>query len=225
MKRQIRGKTISKGMLIAGAMAAIMAVGGASAYFTATDNKTNTWTVGKVDVQLEEPLYDESADERDNITPNSDLTKDPQIRNTGNNDAFVFLKFSIPKANVKIASQDGRSVTTGDSELFTYTIDSSWVLIDKQEGSKENTYVYAYGTAQKCKALSAGETTPVLFSDGTIKFVNIVEGQGLDGQTLEIPVEAFAIQTADITEADTDAPSEVWAVLSGQADAVQHTSD
>ena len=104
-------------------------------------------------------------------------------------------------------------------ELFDYTVDSGWALVDKKENADSNTYIYVYGTPQKCAALPAGQTTSVFFQDGTITFKNIVEGQGLDGTSLEIPVEAFAIQTADITEADTDVPAEVWSVLSGQAGA------
>lgn len=218
LKRK-QGKMVGKAMLIAGALAAIMAVGGISAYFTATDNMTNSWTVGKIDVELQEPLYDEAVAERSDITPNKELTKDPQVLNTGSNDAFVFLKVTVPKANVKVASQDGTEVTGALQELFNYTIDDGWVKVNVQEGDTENTYVYAYGTNEKCTALAPSERTSVIFKDGKITFKNVIEGQGLDGKTLEMPVEAFAIQTADITENDATDPQQVWSVLNGQVNA------
>ena len=210
---------VGKTMLIAGALAAIMAVGGISAYFTATDNLTNSWTVGKIDVELQEPLYDAAVAERSNITPNKPLTKDPQVLNKGTNDAFVFLKVTVPKANVKVASQDGTEVTGALQELFDYAIDEHWVKVEMQESDASNSYVYAYGTKEACTALSPSAKTPVIFKDGKITFKNVIEGQGLDGTTLEMPVEAFAIQTANITENQTTDPKQVWSVLSGQVKA------
>ncbi len=65
------------------AVAVLLMIGAVSAYFTATDNVTNRWTVGNVDIELQEPQYDASEDERTDIVPNKDLAKDPQIRNTG----------------------------------------------------------------------------------------------------------------------------------------------
>ena len=213
MKMTRKTKRIGKAAVIAGALAAIMAVGGASAYFTATDNKDNTWTVGNVNIELQETGYDAAQDERTNITPNMELTKDPQILNDGTNDAFVFMRVQVPKANVKVATQDNTSFTEEVQELFDYTFDDGWTVIDTKEGTDSNTYVCVYGSATKCQALAKDATTPTLFKDGKITFKNVLEGQGLDGTTLEMPVEAFAIQTADITESDTDVPSEVWSVL------------
>ena len=43
------------------------------------------------------------------------------------------------------------------------------------------------------RSLSRRETTETLFD--TVKFLNIIEGQ-LDGQQIEIPVRAYAIQAA-----------------------------
>ena len=213
-EKKKQGKPIAKAALIACALAAVMAIGGASAYFTATDDKTNTWTVGNIDVELQEPLYDAAEDERENITPNKELTKDPQIVNKGNNDAFVFLKVTIPVADVKVASQDGSTMTEAEQELFDFAINNGWTKISEEaDDSNNKVYVYAYGTADKCTALAPDATTPVLFKDSKIKFKNVVEGQGLEGTTLSIPVEAYAIQTSDITENDTDDPAGVWSVL------------
>ena len=43
------------------ALAATTIIGGTLAYFTDTDNKTNTFTVGKVDITLTEPEWDEAV--------------------------------------------------------------------------------------------------------------------------------------------------------------------
>ncbi|MCQ2546505.1 MAG: SipW-dependent-type signal peptide-containing protein [Clostridia bacterium] len=201
-----------KNILVACAVAAIMLVGGASAYFTATDEAENTWTVGSVDIDLQEPNYDDSDTE--NITPNQELDKDPQVENTGTNDAFIFVKFTIPKANVSTANENGVVNESQLQELFTYSINDGWSLVTSSENSDGNTYVYAYAAGGECTALSADDTTPVLFTDGKIKFKNIVEGQL--GESVTIPVYAYGIQTSDITANDSTAPADVWTVLSNQ---------
>lgn len=198
------------------AVAVLMVVGGATAYFTATDDVTNRWTVGNVDIELQEPQYDASEGERTDIVPNKDLAKDPQIQNTGFNDAFVFLKVTVPKADVIVAAQDGTQGAKQVQELFDYRINSAWVLVASSEGTTANTYIYAYGNPASCTVLAPDEVTSVLFDSGTIKFKNVIEGQGLENSTLEMPVEAFGIQTTDITDNDVTAPKAVWAVLNNQ---------
>ena len=200
-----------------------MAIGGISAYFTATDDATNTWTVGKVTIDLKEPIYDAlTPEERENITPNQELPKDPQVTNTGVNDAFVFMRVTVPKANVKIADQTGAVQSAAVRELFTYTLNSGWYQVSKTEGTNSNTYVYAYASSSQCTPLSANATTPSLFKDNKITFINVIEGQNLEETTVQMPVEAFAIQTTDINDKtdgiDKVAPAAVWNILINQVD-------
>lgn len=201
-----------KNLLVACAVAAIMLVGGASAFFTDTDSAENTWTVGNVNIDLQEPNYDES--DTTNITPNQELDKDPMVQNTGTNDAFIFVKFTIPKASVATANEDGTLNESQLQELFSYTINNGWSLVTSSESNSGNTYVYAYAANGECTALASEDTTPVLFTDGKITFKNIAEGQ-LDN-SLTIPVFAYGIQTADITDDDSTDPAEIWEVLSNR---------
>mgnify|MGYP003284012381 CR=1 FL=1 len=207
-------------IFIAAVLVLLLGVGGVSAYFTSTDNATNSWTVGDVTIELLEEEYDKVPEaERQNITPNQSFTKDPVVKNVGTNDAFVFLRFSVPKANVKIASQDGSAQTSQMQELFDYTIQDGWVKVSEDTSAADkNTYVYSYGTEAACKALAAEASTPSLFKDNQITFINVLEGQGLEGTTLEIPVESFGIQTTDLGESDATSPSAVWDILIHQVD-------
>lgn len=215
-------KQNKKNYILIALILVIMAVGGISAYFTAVDDATNVFTSGNVQIDLQEPKYDEVPEERQAITPNQELTKDPQVTNIGINDAFIFLRVSIPKANVMTAAQNGTVQPAILQELFLYTINSEWTQVEKKEGSSENTYVFAYGSASACTPLKANQTTPVLFKDSKITFLNAVEGQGLEEQEFEIPVEAFGIQTTDLNDKtdkqDKTAPADVWSILLNQVD-------
>jgi len=228
-------KSRKKQVIIAMALVAIMGIAGTSAYFTASDEVTNTWTVGKVEIELEETEYDKyKEEETKDITPNSELHKDPKAVNTGNNDAFIFMKVRVPKATVKVASQEGTVPASASlQELFDYQWNNGWTVIDTQEikegSSTYHEYVVVYGTANECTALKPGTATPVLFlnSNGThianpgaagvITFKNIIEGQGLENVTLNMDVESYAIQTENLTKEDATSPVRVWNILTNQA--------
>lgn len=197
---------------------AALAAGGISAFFTSTDDAANEWTVGNVSIDLVEDAYDKTpASDRKDIVPNQPVVKDPVITNTGTNDAYVFLRFSIPKANVRVANADGTAQASKVQELFSYQIDSSWVKVSEvTTAADKNTYVYAYGTASAPKVLAKGQSTPSLFVNNKLTFINVIEGQGLEGTTLEVPVESFGIQTTDLNGKATSA--EVWNLLIKQVD-------
>lgn len=166
-----------------------LALGGAAAYTTAylTDHEgtVNEFTVGKVEIDLEEP--DWNPDEHDKIEPSEVIKKNPMITNKGINDAYVYLEVSIPMRNVIAASPDGSRLPGKNQELFSFNPKADWNLLKKEQTEGYMVYTFNYG-----KILKEGETTVSLFD--TVTFLNIIEGQ-LDTAVLEIPVKAFAIQT------------------------------
>lgn len=223
-------KKNKKNLVIVMALIAVMAIGGISAYFTSADDAKNVWTVGKVKIDLQEPNYDsEDPDEREDITPNKEFEKDPKVQNTGINDTYVFIKFSMPKANVIVADQNGQRQEAALQELFDYQINDGWTQVAADTSADDkNTYVYAYAKDNVCTPLAKDDTTPVLFKNATgthidnpgvigiITFKNVIEGQGLEGITLEVPVEAYGIQTTDLGTDNVNSPAEVWSILSTQ---------
>ena len=91
-KKQLLRTLIACGLVVS------VAAGGTVAYLTDAETATNTFTVGKVKIDLEEPSYPgNDSDEVKNIIPNQEIVKDPQIENTGNNDALVFIRVEIPQ--------------------------------------------------------------------------------------------------------------------------------
>ena len=66
-------------------MIAILAIGGTLAYFTDTDAKTNTFTVGNVKIQLlESKLHRENAGVANGATSDSELWSDVEKKGSGN---------------------------------------------------------------------------------------------------------------------------------------------
>ena len=66
-------KKKTKNLIIALAMVAILAIGAISAYFTATDSATNTFTVGNVTIDQTEPSWDSTDGNTPNPTPDTEV--------------------------------------------------------------------------------------------------------------------------------------------------------
>lgn len=199
-------------IMLCTALAATVAVGGIMAYFTDSESVTNTFTVGKVSLDLEEPGWDPPED----ITPNEEIEKDPHVINDGTNSEFIFLEVEVPYKNVIVAEDDGTRKPAADTELFTYAVNSGWTEIGtgiKDTASGIVTHLYVYGTDTACTSLEKDQKTPNLFD--SVRFVNVIEGQDLEESTQHVVVNAYGIQTSDIDGGKTT-PTEVWNVLTNQ---------
>lgn len=218
-------KKVTAGIL--GALTLAMVTGSAMAYFTDTEQAANHITIGKVDISLTEPKWDNVPDkEKENIVPGKQLVKDPTITNTGINDAFVFMKVKVPAAELITANEDGTKNEKALKQLYSWNVNKGWVQLGDAKAVTENgkttafEYLYAYGSNAACTALVKSASTTPLFDKVT--FLNVIEGQtfadgkGLEESETEIDVQAFAIQTTDLTSNDVTTPSAVWQVLANQ---------
>ena len=68
-----------------------LATGGTLAYLTDRDSAANVFTIGNVDIELNEDFIQDST-----LLPGVDVEKKPTITNTGKNDAWVWATIAIP---------------------------------------------------------------------------------------------------------------------------------
>lgn len=88
----MKKKILALGMV---ACLATAAVGGTLAYFTDTDEASNVFTVGNVEIDLTEPNWDDHGKaEAETVYPGEPLDKDPTVENIGNNPCFVRVSVS-----------------------------------------------------------------------------------------------------------------------------------
>ena len=75
------------------AMAATAVIGGTLAYFTDTDTETNVFTMGNVEIELNEVFPDNQ------LFPGEQnaLQKEVTVKNTGSEDAYMWIELWIPK--------------------------------------------------------------------------------------------------------------------------------
>lgn len=188
---------------------AIVAVGGAIAYFTDTDTKTNTFTIGNVDITLSEEHWSTTdsnnnniPDAAENIAPGVSVAKDPVITNvSATAPAYVYAKVEIP------CTTDATPV-----EIFTLnSIGSGWTLMN--DGACNNgvaTKVYNYGTASAMTALAAGSATPAVFSSVSLNSSITGSETGLSGNK-NVVVTGYGIQTNGLGNDVT--PGTVWSMF------------
>lgn len=112
-------RNLKKAGFVAGVLC-LASIGGVSAYLTDFDKADNQFTVGKVSIDLDEPGF--KPEEQTKIEPGKDVKKDPQIKNTGVNDAFVYLEVSIPMAEVEAASEDGTRLGKEGTAFTPYAL-------------------------------------------------------------------------------------------------------
>lgn len=78
-------------LAVALVMVAILGMGSTLAYLTDEETATNVFTVGNVDIVLEENFTDNK------LLPGIDVNKDVRVKNVGTEDAFVRVHIAIPK--------------------------------------------------------------------------------------------------------------------------------
>lgn len=213
-------------------MIAAVGAGASAAYLTDGESVTNTFTVGKVTVDLTEPGY--TPENEIPRVPNQEIPKDPTVVNTGNNDEIVFVSFDIPMKTVKIAGYDGTVQEAVNQELFDFrtktgsysSVNDGWILLGMPEEIDEDdngvsdykTYVYGYHKVVKASAEGKdavgkpgedGYQAAVEPSEATqvppvFDYIRLVNlVEGqLEKEKLKVPVRAYAIQADFLQSAD-----------------------
>lgn len=159
------------------ALIAIIGVFGTVAYFTDTDDKENTFTVGNVDITLDEPKWDAAGKlDAPEVYPTEALAKDPTVTNVGANPCFVRIKVTgwdclAPASDI-----------TYRTDYVNGKLGENWV---------SHTDGYFYYT----KVLAAGEVTDALFDQIVIP-ADLKNGDGEKIYTIDVKAEAVQAQGA-----------------------------
>lgn len=185
-------------MALALCMVAILAVGGTLAYFTSEDSADNVFTMGNVEIDLQEDFEQNS-----NLQPGLDINKDVRVQNTGTNDAYVRVHLAIP------AIMDDGDPSFNASQNFLHwnfasesVADGQWSWIpeytegtgykgngagnwnfytQKIDGVDYNVYVATYRTALKSGETTATDAITKVYLDTS---VNAVANKDEEGEVI-----------------------------------------
>ena len=176
-----------------------LGLGGSLAYLTDSDTKVNTFSMGDVDIKVEEDFQQDAE-----LKPGVTVTKKAQIVNEGNNDAFVWMTVAVPAevdpgchAGVTAADENGKfdisnkyvtlkfkaeeqnspyallGIKPGPAEGQFGEGDFVWYYTATDaEGKEYHIYTYVY-----MNVLKVGESTDNMLESVTLNpFVNKIEG-------------------------------------------------
>ena len=143
------------------------------AYLTDKDEISNQFTVGRVEIEGKEPNYTpDPGGKTEDIIPTEEIAKDPQITNTGKNDAYVYMDVSIPIAKVITVDEQGKRQNGGvakETELFAMNqLSNRWTLMYQKRVDNSMVYTYSYN-----EILAPEKTTVPLFE--SVTFANVVK--------------------------------------------------
>ena len=203
-----------KSILTAVVLLLVILVGGMLAYFTDTEVRTNVFTIGDVKITLNEAGWTNTTGtnytrtEANNIAPGKTVAKNPTVKNIGTNgagnDAYVFLKVTVPYANVTVGG------TKANQDI--YTLDSlnttKWTELTISGVTGNGVHVYAYGTSSAMTALSYNNSTEALFTSVTLK--NLDDPSELGSHSPNITLKAYGIQTTDL---EVTTPSAIFGLF------------
>ena len=136
------------------ALAAVAVVGGSLAYFTDTDAKENTFTVGNVKIALIEQqngdneLVDFENDKQ--LMPGAENAVDKivSVENTGGNDAYIRVKITVPSDLAEVIHL-----------VFEDNYTSTWNEVTSETDNSGKVYTAVYKTK-----IASGDSTSHLLS-------------------------------------------------------------
>ena len=205
---------------------AITAVAGATlAYFTDTEEKTNIFNSGKVDITLNEVFDKDTAQ----LIPGVDIQKDVTISLSDDSiETYVWYTYAIPAvlddAGVVHVNHAGRNLVDyredsaywAAGQTAATPADRCWIIsADVETGVEIDGVLYNVYTVLYNGTLTAGEETTIgmtrVYCDTKVDFDNesgeyVMDGEaiGFDLNEVKIIVTAYGIQAAtfaDVAEA------------------------
>lgn len=205
-------KTRSKALLLT--LCAVLLVAatifGTMAYLTSTDTVTNTFTVGKVNIKLDEAkanpdgtLVEGAERVKANsykLLPGHTYSKDPMVTVlSGSESSYVKMTVTFSKANEldAIFAPDGANLTS----IFSGYDAANWIAKGNTKDAAANTRTYEFWYKEAVAAPTADVALDALFDSitvpGTITGAQLAT---IDGMT--ITVNAYAIQADGFANAD-----------------------
>lgn len=188
-------------LVIALVLSVAAATAGTLAYLTDRDTVENTFTMGNVDIDVEEDFDDNSP-----IKPGQTVNKDAKIVNEGEKDAWVWMTVSIPeglKDHVTLNWTGAYADSVEGPEIVGE--EAVWTVLvkDPLKAGEDTGYILDSVTLSDLVDYQGGKY--VVVEDG-----ELTDLEGIDGGKLVVTVNGYAVQTdglatvEDAYEAYTD---------------------
>lgn len=204
MKMKARNKIL----LLALCMAALIAVSvlGTMAYLTSTDTVTNTFTVGKVAITLDEAKVNDAGvavtpAERVKansykLMPGHSYTKDPTVHVTdGSENCYIFVKVENGISAFEAANEES---TDGYKTIATQIITNGWTKL----ADNDNVYYRSYTNGENAQKSFTVFSNFKIADNANNAEATKTSWNAVTAENTKITVTAYAIQADGFANAD-----------------------
>ena len=187
-----------------------MSVAGTYAYLTSTDTVKNTFTVGNVQIKLDEA----AANADGSLVPNADrvkansykllpghtYAKDPMVTVlAGSESSYVKMTVTFSNAAELDAIFDPNGATL--TNIFNGYDSTNWIYKGNTKDTENNTRTYEFWYKETVAAPTADVALDALFDSITVP-ENLTNAQLATINDMTITVNAYAIQADGFDDAD-----------------------
>ena len=188
---------------------AILAIGATLAYFTDTKTATNTFTMGNVNIKLDEtnvndPEGDRVSQNEYDVYPGAEVEKDPTVHNVGKNGAYIRATVNVSNWMNLCAAYYPDFKETFPNEgykaalnLLVGDLGEGWSVVDVEAGD-----VFTIGQFD-AKFVLKYDSVLASGADTTAMFENVTIPAGIDNANAnsfkEIKIVAQAMQADGFT--------------------------
>ena len=208
-----KSKTIV--LALCAVLLAAATVFGTVAYLTDSSSVVNTFTVGKVDLKLDEAVVDTNGEptggrteegNKYHLIPGVTYTKDPTVTVVkGSEEAYVRMMLTLNCSSQldAIFAPNGAVLT----ELFNGYDANNWIYETETRNAEKNTITYEFRYKEKVNPNGEDLKLDALFDSITVPAA-LTGDQLATIADLEITVEAHAIQATGFADAN-----EAWSAF------------
>ena len=196
-------------VILALVLVVVMSVAGTVAYLTSSDTVTNTFSVGNVQIKLDEAqakadgtLIEGAERVKANsykLLPGHTYAKDPMVTVlNGSESSYIKMTVTFSKANEldAIFDPDGATLTT----IFNGYDISNWTYKGNTKNAADNTRTYEFWYKEAVAAPDGNVALDALFDSITVPgSITNEQLKTIEGMT--ITVNAYAIQADGFTDA------------------------
>lgn len=214
-------KTRSKALLLTlcAVVLVVATVFGTMAYLTSTDKVENTFTVGSVNIKLDEAKANtdgslvEGADRvkanNYKLLPGHTYNKDPMVTVlSGSESSYIKMTVTFSKAKELDAIFDPNGATL--TSIFNNYDSTNWIYKGNTENDNMNTRTYEFWYKETVGAPTADVALDALFDSITVPG-EITKEQLATIEGMTITVNAYAIQADGFANAEA-----AWAAFDAQ---------
>ena len=197
-------------VILALVLVVVMSVAGTVAYLTSSDTVTNTFTVGNVQIKLDEAKANpdgtlvENADRVKansyKLIPGHTYNKDPMVTVLkGSESSYVKMTVTFTKAAEldAIFAPNGAEMTS----IFNGYDSANWIYKGNTEDTEKNTRTYEFWYKEAVAAPTADVALDALFDSITVPGT-ITNKQLATIEGMTITVNAYAIQADSFANAE-----------------------